>query len=267
MNAQYVQNTESIEDRSSGFLNMGADGAAATREHRQWDTPVQLKSLATEYQNFTVLNCKFACQFRNTSIQETITIYWKYFYPKDARVRNFLNTDDFGWLADTNSLLGLQADGTINYTGEARRSIARLEATNGMNKMVLGPNTSNGLPNVQSMFCEVPLTSLRQGRDPPDIYSASGITEHSDGASEDHMSLTQTTHPYDTFQNGHIHFWAVMSHNHESSLTPGSMEAVVCDTNAANEHPLWVSGKAEYSCRVFGLKTVDNIVNLDPDLS
>ncbi len=268
MNAQYIHNdaavTPFVEDRSSHFLNMG-DSASAPNP-RQWDTPPQLSALKTIYKEYQVEFCKMMVMFRNTGTED-IDVYWKLFWPKDVRVRNFLNVDDFQWTTDANSLLALQGDASETSGGESRVSIARLESVNGMQKISLGPNTSNGLANIGTAYLEVNVKDMLNRTDPPDVFNATGFTAHATSTLWEHQNMGQTGHPHVSHQVPSVHFWAIQKNTSNTSTTPGVMTAVAADTDTTLAHPLTAEGYAEYTVRVSQLIGGTAFQSLDSDIT
>lgn len=254
-NAAYATTTNVTEDHSSGFNNMGTTQSLPI--HRQWDEPAQMVKLKTIYQLYNCEHCEMFVKFTNTSPLQTIWVYWKLFWPKDHRVANNITTDDLSWPANSTSLLGLQADdaGVSTVNGEGRKSIAALESINGMRKITLGPNSSNGPSNVGVAYQKINVKDMMNQAGESWIFSATGRLTENNGAQEAAMSMTQTVAVNDSFQFPMVYFWAIQYDGSDASDTPGTIHAVQNDTagSAAGLHPLWAEGTAEYTVRCFNL--------------
>ncbi len=271
MNAQYAINASSAnEERSSSFTNRATDGTTPTT--RQWNTPKPLAQFENQgiYTQYRVLKASAVIKFTNTSATDSKVIWFKTFYPGDLRVCPAAVADvvnDFP--ASSSSLLTLEADNTVTAGGESRESLSALNSTGGMHRVELGPDSSNGLSNYQSIYIEIETDKvMRESALGISLASATTLPDAGSdavGLQQGIMLLKQTAPVPLTCEQPTVHFWAANYSDGSTSTNSGAVTAVTADTDTSGGHDLWVEGIATYSVNLFGT-TPQAIVDLDDDV-
>ncbi len=253
MNAQYAVNstTSPLEEWSSHFSKVSV--VDTTCIPVQWPTPQPLldivKQRSTFDRGYHFYNCEFvkiALEFENHKTDADMYIWAKIFYPGDERIRNFSGAMSDGSEVDSESFRDMKTtigSYAVAAPGASFADINRLNNTKGMFKMVLGPNSSNGLPNIGRAMFKINTKKILNGI-PNRIMSESATNLPGDIESVPHIvnNLIKTAKA-GSLTN--VPILAFFGCNIDS------------DTGAPNpirQLELTVRGRAEYVVRLFGLE-------------
>ncbi len=252
MNAQLTLNSTTWigEEWSSAWISKIAVNTAGPV---QWPTPKPL----LEMQGVTIeslhhyYNCEFvrlALEFTNISDTSTMHVWYKLYYPGSQNSVNWSSAMDDAATLNTGSDRGLvftSATGkdpsyAAEYTTATVKNFTRLNSTRGMYKMVLGPNSANGLPNVARTGMDINVKKILNESN-PDFIRYTGNTEVQDIEKMVHVanSLDKTGSCHMGSNVPIVLFFA-------AEVTNGGLIKPVANDD------LFVRGRAEYTVRLFG---------------
>ncbi len=236
MNSEYTQTSGNVnqEEWSSHFITTDN----TTLDMRQWEAPNDLMRARTDGR-FHLYNCEYvqiALEFQNNATDNDKIIYYKVFWPGDERVVNPDNAMGDGQVADSDSFVNLLHDDVGQRT---------LETTNGMRKLWLGPNSSNGRPNIARTLIKINVKDILNTV-PDIIYNTHTTNTASIIDSEIRHDLANSLHKTNaataTLRTPTVVFWA------QDVSQVGVLDAV-------RDGTLSVFGEAEYTVRLFGRET------------
>ncbi len=264
LNAQYATNSTTWigEEWSSAWVSKTAVGV--TRPV-QWPTPKPLLEMqgVTIESLYHYYNCEFvrlALEFTNISDTSTMHVWYKLYYPGSQSSVNWSTAMDDLATLNVNSDRGIvfaNATGSdpsysANYSDATVKGFNRLNSTSGMYKMVLGPNSANGLPNVARTGMDINVKKILNESD-PQFVNLTGNVEPGDPESMIHVanSLNKTSAARMGSTSPIVLFFAC-------EVTNGGIVKP-----AANDD-LFVRGRAEYTVRMFGSNVVATSTPDDP---
>ncbi len=251
LNAQYA--VESITSFSEEWSSSFSGDASAEAIPVQWPTPEPLNAyiaeLAATTRGYNFYNCEFvtvALEFTSLHATDDIEILYKMYWPGDERARNHTTNMDDGSTVDGDSHRNL-VEGTANATYQllhddvTLRNWNELTHTGGMKRMRLGPNTTNGLPNVGRTGFQINVKEILNKTSYTEFIPIEGDGLLTDLESMPHLGnkMTKTAAAAAVSSIPIVLIFAA-----HVSVT-GGINAIPIST-------LLVRGRAEYTVRLFG---------------
>ncbi len=256
-NARLVQTSNNIdtEEWSSHFKQ--TDDSAV--DMAQWDEPGAFHAEGVgvgdgDYRYYNCEHAKVMVEFTNDNNTEGCVIYYKLVYPGNMHYLNPTNAGVDG-LTDPDSMVSLKLTtaGNALYSGVNRQTHMRLHNQGLVHKIILGPNSSNGRPNIGAMFAKINVKELLNTVADETLMTHLSSTAHPLETQYNLSNLTafSTTNEAITHYNlPKIVFWA---HTDTPDLKP------------IGSSTLRARGVAHYTLRAFGKLPNDSTPALAPD--